>query len=429
MNYETENIEFKASYTDNIYKEIIAFANTEGGTLYIGVDNNGVACGINDIDDVYTRITNGVRDAIVPDITMFIRYELQKNDVIKISVSEGSNKPYYIKAKGLKPSGVYIRQGASCAPASTEQIRLMIRESDGDNYEEMRCAEQNLTFDEAKKAFRENDVVFSRKNYRALGITDSTGDMYTNMALIVSDQCNHTVKVAVYADESNTEFRDTKEFTGSVFEQLNETFSYLMLCNKKTSSIEGLKRFERYDYPSEAIREALLNALVHRDYSFSGSIIVNVNDAQMEFVSLGGLVSGLSTEDISSGISQPRNKNLANVFFRLHLIESYGTGIRRIFKMYEMSKIQPYIKVTDHTFTIVLPNMNYNKANEPQKLTNQEQTIIEYIRENGQITDKEIQDLLNVKRTRAYYLTRKMLDYGLITANGRGSNKKYILAV
>ena len=429
MNYETENIEFKASYTDNIYKEIIAFANTEGGTLYIGVDNNGVACGINDIDDVYTRITNGVRDAIVPDITMFIRYELQKNDVIKISVSEGSNKPYYIKAKGLKPSGVYIRQGASCAPASTEQIRLMIRESDGDNYEEMRCAEQNLTFDEAKKAFRENDVVFSRKNYRALGITDSTGDMYTNMALIVSDQCNHTVKVAVYADESNTEFRDTKEFTGSVFEQLNETFSYLMLCNKKTSSIEGLKRFERYDYPSEAIREALLNALVHRDYSFSGSIIVNVNDAQMEFVSLGGLVSGLSTEDISSGISQPRNKNLANVFFRLHLIESYGTGIRRIFKMYEMSKIQPYIKVTDHTFTIVLPNMNYNKANEPQKLTNQEQAIIEYIRKNGQITDKEIQDLLNVKRTRAYYLTRKMLDYGLITANGRGSNKKYILAV
>ena len=85
--------------------------------------------------------------------------------------------------------------------------------------------------------------------------------------------------------------------------------------------------------------------------------------------------------------------------------------------------------MTDHTFTVVMPNMNYNKANEPQKLTNQEQTIIEYIRENGQITDKEIQDLLNVKRTRAYYLTRKMLDYGLITANGRGSNKKYILAV
>ena len=123
MIFETENIEFKSQVTDDIYKEVIAFANTDGGIIYIGIDDNGNAIGIDNVDETYSRITNGIRDAIQPDITMFIKYNLQENKVVKISVSEGSYKPYYLKSKGLKPSGVYIRQGASSAPASTEQIR------------------------------------------------------------------------------------------------------------------------------------------------------------------------------------------------------------------------------------------------------------------------------------------------------------------
>ena len=112
MIFETENIEFKSQVTDDIYKEVIAFANTDGGIIYIGIDDNGNAIGIDNVDETYSRITNGIRDAIQPDITMFIKYNLQENKVVKISVSEGSYKPYYLKSKGLKPSGVYIRQGA-----------------------------------------------------------------------------------------------------------------------------------------------------------------------------------------------------------------------------------------------------------------------------------------------------------------------------
>ena len=109
MIFETENIEFKSQVTDDIYKEVIAFANTDGGIIYIGIDDNGNAIGIDNVDETYSRITNGIRDAIQPDITMFIKYNLQENKVVKISVSEGSYKPYYLKSKGLKPSGVYIR--------------------------------------------------------------------------------------------------------------------------------------------------------------------------------------------------------------------------------------------------------------------------------------------------------------------------------
>ena len=153
MQYESEHIEYKSQMVDDIYKEVIAFANTDGGVIYIGIDDQGHVTGIDNIDETYTRLTNGIRDAIHPDVTMFVRYVLQDNKVIRIEVGEGSYKPYYLKAKGMKPTGVYVRQGTSSVPASPEQIRQMIKESDGDTFEEMRSMEQELTFEAAQRAF------------------------------------------------------------------------------------------------------------------------------------------------------------------------------------------------------------------------------------------------------------------------------------
>ena len=289
--------------------------------------------------------------------------------------------------------------------------------------------EQELTFDSAKKAFDRYNVEFAPNKYRALGVTVQSEEMYSNLALVISDQCSHTTKVAVFADEANTKFRDSKEFGGSIFEQLDSTFAYLALCNKTTATFKGLERIEKVDYPEEALREALLNALVHRDYSFSGSIIINVNDKEIEFISIGGLLPGLSPDDIRSGISQPRNKNLADIFHRLHLIESYGTGIRKIYNLYANCFEQPRIEVTSNTFKIILPNMNRATAKESGTgITAQMQKILDYIDENGKITDLEIQDLLGLKKTRAFTLAKQMRDEGLIKVIGRGNEKKYIKA-
>ncbi len=428
MAFETENIEFKSEFTEDIYKEVIAFANTEGGVIYIGIDNDGNAVGIENVDANYTRITNGIRDAIMPDVTMFVKYTIQENKVVRITVGEGSYKPYYLKAKGLKPSGVYVRQGTSAVPASPDQIRAMIKESDGDTFETMRSLEQELTFESASRAFARYHIEFSSTKYRALGITAQGDELYTNLALLLSDQCAHTTKVAVFADEGNTKFRDSKEFGGSIFEQLENTFNYLMLCNKTTATFRGLDRIEKVDYPEEALREALLNALVHRDYSFSGSIIINVNDKKMEFISIGGLLPGLSPEDIRSGISQPRNKNLAAIFHRLHLIESYGTGIRRIFTLYENCPAQPKIEVTPNTFKIILPNMNRTTvAESTEGITAQMQKVLDYIVAHGQITDAELQDLLGLKKTRAFTLAKQMVEKGILHTFGRGSEKRYVI--
>ncbi len=427
MTFETENIEFKLQFTDEIYKEVIAFANTDGGVIYIGIDNAGNAVGINNVDENYTRITNGIRDAIMPDVTMFVKYTIQENRVARITVGEGSYKPYYLKSKGLKPSGVFVRQGTSSVPASPEQIRAMIKESDGDTFESMRSMEQELSFKSAKEAFKRYNIEFSKAKYRTLGITMQGDELYSNLALIISDQCAHTTKVAVFADEGNTKFRDSKEFGGSIFEQLDSTFAYLALCNRTTATFKGLERIEKVDYPEEALREALLNALVHRDYSFSGSIIINVNDKEMEFISIGGLLPGLSPDDIRSGISQPRNKNLADIFHRLHLIESYGTGIRKIYNLYASCPEQPRIEVTSNTFKIILPNMNRATAKEGVPVTTaQMKKILDYIEENGQITDIEIQELLGLKKTRAFTLAKQMRDEGLIRVVGRAAEKRYV---
>lgn len=432
MRFESEHVEYKSQMLEDLYKEVIAFANTDGGIIYIGIDDQGNLTGIDDVDDTYTRLTNGIRDAIQPDVTMFVRYVLQENKVIRIEVNEGSYKPYFLKSKGLKPSGVFVRQGASSVQASADQIRRMIKESDGDVFEEMRTVRQELTFEEAERAFHKYHVEFSEDKYIALGMRNIHDGQYTNLALLLSDQCQHTTKVAVFGDAANTTFKDAKEFSGSIFRQLDEGFAYLSLCNRTAAVFRGLERIEKSDYPADAVREALLNALVHRDYSFSGSIIININDACMEFISIGGLLPGLSAEDIRSGISQPRNRKLAEIFHRLRLIESYGTGIRKIFNLYRDHPVQPRIEVTPNTFKLMLPNMNAEASTvSPEtesakfSVTPQMKIVLDYLAEYGEMTDEEIQEILNVKKTRAYVIARQMSENGLIEIVGRGAAKKY----
>lgn len=421
MNSENERIEYKREYVDDIAKEVIAFANTDGGEIYVGVNDDGTPSPLADTDDTYTRITNCVRDSVAPDVTMFTKYTLN-DGAIKLDISEGSSKPYYLKSKGLKPSGVYIRQGASSVQASPEQIRQMIKLSDRDSFEELRSLDQELTFKSAAAAFEKHNIPFSEEKYKSLGIVNIHDGLFTNLGHIVSDQCSHTIKAAVFADEDNTSFIDHREFGGSVFSQIESAFEYIMLNNKTKSVFSGIDRIDKTDYPEEAIREALLNAVVHRDYGFSGSIIVNINSKCIDIISIGGLVPGLAEEDIMNGISQPRNRNLAEMFHRLKYIESYGTGIRKILSLYSDSSVKPSITVTPNSFRISLPNRNSGnvvKAAVPK----QYQAVIDYLNEHDSMTEDELQELLNIKRTRAYNLYKKMEAEGYIKVSGRGTRK------
>ncbi len=428
MNIENTSLEFKREYTQEIKYEIIAFANSRGGVIKIGVEDDGTVCGVKNISDTYLQLTNSVRDAISPDITMFVRYNITNDGVIEITVSEGTNKPYFIKEKGIKPTGIYVRQGTSSAPASWDQIRVMIKQTDGDKYEDLRSLEQNLTFHYAKNEFKIREMPFDETKYITLGIMkmDKT---YSNLGLLISDECKHTIKVAVFDGVEKKVFKSRKEFGGSILKQLRDVFDYLDLVNKTQSTFSGLDRIDKRDYNELIVREALVNAIVHREYSFSGSIIVNVYDNRMEFISLGGLVDGLSEDDIKSGISQTRNEKLANIFFRLKHIETYGYGLPNIFGDYENYIVKPEIKITDNAFVITLPNKKYyhdiDVAAPHIAPTGNQKAVINYIKENGYITRAECERILNVKQSRAYQILGEMLKSNLIIHSP--NNKKHYI--
>ena len=252
------------------------------------------------------------------------------------------------------------------------------------------------------------------------------------MGLLLSDQCKHTIKVAVFNGETQNVFQDRNEFTGSLFKQMHEVYSYIDFRNQKHSNFSGLKRIDKRDYPEVAIREALLNLIIHREYSYSASSFIRMYTDQIEFTSIGGLLKGITLEDIQLGISVCRNPKLANIFYRLKLIEAYGTGIQKILDSYSESKIKPQFVTTENAFKIILPNLNYQK----KSIKIMEDTIIydcpenkilEFAKTHTQFTRKDVQDTFNLSQTTCGRILNRMKEEGQISQHGKGKNTFYIL--
>lgn len=436
---ETEIVELKSIVMDDIKKEIIAFANCEGGTVYVGVADDGKVLGVENADECALQISNMVRDAVKPDVTMFIHYETLECDgkaVVAVNIQRGTNRPYYLAKKGLRPEGVYVRQGYSSVPATDTAIRQMIKETDGDSFENMRSINQALTFEATKKEFEKRNVVFGQPQMQTLKIVSADG-IYTNLGLLLSEQCPHTIKAAVFEGINQNVFKDRREFSCSLMQQLNEVYDYIDFHNQTHAKFRKLLRIDTRDYPEVAVREALLNTLVHRDYSFRASTLISIYDDRIEFVSIGGLLPGLELDDLMMGVSVCRNPHLANVFYRLQLIEAYGTGMKKIMGAYANALVQPKIKTTNNAFKIILPNVNFTpKAAEVHKdfekaadlaLDSNEEKVLQFLREHLMITRKETQTLLEVSQSTAGRILKAMVDSGRIKQIGGSRTTRYEL--
>ena len=431
---ESETVELKAIVVEDIKKEVIAFANCEGGKLYIGVQDDGTVSGVDNPDETSLQISNMVRDAIKPDLMMFLHYETVTVDgkkIVTVDIQQGTERPYYIAKKGLRPEGVYVRQGYSSVPATNTAIRRMIKETDGDHFEEIRSLEQNLTFESAKKVFAERNVKFGLTQMKTLGMVTQNG-VYTNLGLLLSDQCVHTIKAAVFQGTTQSEFKDRREFSGSLFRQMDEAYDFIDFRNQTHSTFDKLYRIDRRDYPETAVREALLNLLVHHEYSFRASTFISLYADRLEFTSIGGLVSGVSLKDITMGISVCRNSKLANVFYRLELIEAYGTGIIKIMEAYEGTGMTPQIETSDNAFKIILPNLNAIPEPARQMQVNPEkgtleEKVIALTNQRGFITRKEIEILLGIGQSSCGRLLKKMIENDLLIQEGKGKNTHYCL--
>mgnify|MGYP002766013480 CR=1 FL=1 len=427
---ETEIIEFKREFVNDLNKEVIAFANTNGGEIFIGIDDDGKVVGLNDIENVELQCVNHISNTIKPDISMFVKYErviTDSKEVLKITVNKGSMSPYYIASKGIRPEGVYVRHGTASVPATETAIVSMIKETTGDSFEETRSLNQNLTFVQAEQEFINAGLPFAKAQKRSLGVI-GRDDCYTNLGLLLSDQCEHKIKFAVFEGTEKEVFKDRHEFSGSLFRQLDDLTKMLDKHNKLSSpKIEGIKRTDVRDYPVEAIREAILNAFIHRDYGLGGYTLVSVFDDRIEIVSLGGLMRGVEMNDIMLGVSYLRNKRLAEIFYRLHFIEAYGTGISKIKKSYERSKKQPIFECSSNAFKVTLPNTSLKTNDIKIEQDDREILILDLIRKKGEIGRTDVEKLLNVSTPTANRILTNMVQAGKIKRTGSARNIKYSL--
>jgi ATP-dependent DNA helicase RecG len=174
------------------------------------------------------------------------------------------------------------------------------------------------------------------------------------------------------------------------------------------------------------LREALLNALAHRDYAFSASTLISIFDDRIEFVSMGGLPRGITMDDILLGISVQRNANLANVLYRLKLIEAYGTGIPKMMRSYEDCAEKPLIQVTDNAFKITLPDRNISKNNSVAAgFSENEKSILALFSESSTIARKDVETALTVSQAMAVRLLKELVDKGAIKTVGNGKQRRY----
>lgn len=421
MKRENNNLEFKRELTDSIIKEIIAFCNTNGGTIILGYDDNGKAIGLENAKEDLDKLSSKINDIIEPSVNFLVssRIEIAENkEIIVIEVLRGTSKPYYMKSKGMTVAGVFVRQGATVQHATRETIREMIIESAGISFEKNISINQNLTFEYASKVFKDKKIAFGNLEKKNLGLINRD-NKYTNLALLISDQCMYSIKLARYKNNTKLEFLDSREFVGeSILSQLEKVYEYLMLNNYKSSKIDGIERIDQYEYPKNSLREILCNIITHRDYEINGSNLIHIFNDRIEFLSLGGLVNGLTVEDIRLGGSASRNPKLVNIFHRLNFVEAYGTGIPRMYEEYKTSVTSPEIKIAPNSFLVILPKINLKK---------EYILVIEYLKQNIKGTRENFEVILNLGKSATITILNQMLEKNIIEKIGFSKNVVYKL--
>jgi ATP-dependent DNA helicase RecG len=309
--------------------------------------------------------------------------------------------------------------------ATREHIRQMIKDNGMGHFISDLSIKQNLTFDYADTIFAEKDVAFNKQHKQTLGLIRPDG-RFSNLALILSDQCPYTTKAAIFEGTNKGKFKDRKEFSGSLFKQIDDVLAYLHVFNRVSGTFEGAYRIDHPDYPDVTLREAYVNALIHRDYYVEGSVLVSMFDDRLEFMSLGGIMPGVTYDLMLMGVSVTRNEKLAQIFYRLKIIEAFGTGIPRIFAAYEKSVVKPEIPVVDGGFIIRLPNQNYGLQKARATKSEREQRLLDFFN-TMEFTKEDAAKILGMSVNGTYKFLVRMSEKGLLNAKKDG--KRWVYSV
>ena len=414
---ETKAIEFKETITNTFLKTVSAFSNYDGGKILFGMDDDGNVKGLADVKQSCLDIENKINDSISPqpDYTL----EIQNNDkTITLTVNSGAQKPYLCKSKAYK------RNDTATIEVDTLEFSRLILEGRNIRFEELPCKDQKLSFEILCHKLKESIQIetFNQDTLRTLNLYDSVNG-YNNAAGLLADK-NHFPGIDIVKFGENISIIQKR----ATFENISVLDAYEKSLDVfrdyyQYEEIQGADRKRIEKVPEAAYREAIANALIHRAWDVESQIRVLMFDDRIEIISPGGLPSGITEEEYFSGkISVLRNRNLANVFYRLGFVEIFGTGITRIKQLYEEGLRKPDFEVSENTIQIVLPVFEKN-----MNLTEDEKTIYKILSRTMLKPISEIAPYVPFGKSKTTQLLKDMGQKGVIKVEGRGRGTKYII--
>ena len=444
QNGEGKNLEYKVELpkSSTLAKTIIAFSNTGGGKLIIGVNDQGEIIGLNpDInifelkDKVASIVYETCYPTVLPDIyTTTVDEQL----LLIIEVYRGNLLPYYLKSKG-KNEGVYIRVGATNRKASLDNILELERQRMNISFDQEANREvdfDSLNFSSIEDRFLQSGKALDHSVMKNLKLViEDNGVLYpSNGLLILLGKFEHVkMKCSRFKGTTMDVFLDRKEYGGNIFVQLENAEKFIKNHISLSSEIKGLQREDQYEIPIEAIRESLVNAIVHRDYSNDGrDIKIGIYDDLVNVVSPGGFPSTITQEDILEGRSEIRNKVIARVFKELNYIEQWGSGIRRIKSSCKARGLkEPEIIEKGDFVDVNLYRSLIAREEHTSKLpisSEYEELIVEYLKSSqNKITTKEAQVILGLGERRSREVLKVLIEKGVLERVGRTTNTYYCL--
>jgi len=411
QNTETNRIENKEQLNEDFEQEVIAFLNyKEGGIIYVGINKNGQVVGVENTDLTQLQIKDRIKNNIQPstlglfDVTV---ETIENKEVIKVIISSGTEKPYYLRKKGRTPEGCYIRIGSSKERMTERMIEEMFARRIKNSLKEIESPRQDLTFRQLKIHYEGNGMILNDNFARNLNLLTDEGK-YNYNAYLLADENNISIKLVKYLGTSKMELIENQEYGYCcLITATQRILDRLTAENTVYAKIEynGRKEVEMID--SKALKEAVINAMVHSDYTLTTTPIIELYSDRIEITSGGGLPQGLSQEEFLEGVTAPRNKELIRVFKDVDLIENIGSGVLRILDAYDKS----CFKFMDHFLRVSFKykenpfeyenNTPKNGTisgvlNDVKNITDNEQIIINIIIENSNISQKEISDISKI---------------------------------
>ena len=414
---ETRTIEFKETVTNTFLKTVSAFSNYSGGMILFGIDDNGKVKGLSDVKQSCLDIENKINDSICPQPNYTL--EIQPDQTIKLLVKSGVQKPYLYKSKAYK------RNDTATIEVDILELSRLILEGKNIRYEELRCKDQELSFETLYCKLREHIQIhtFNQDTLKTLNLYDDDNG-YNNTAGLLADK-NHFPGIDIVKFGENISIiqkRSTFENISilEVYEKAIEVFRDYY----QYEVIQGADRKKMEKIPEAAFREAIANALIHRVWDVDSQIRVSMFDDRIEIVSPGGLPSGITEEEYLSGkLSVLRNRNLANVFYRLGFVEIFGMGITRIKQLYAEALIKPDFEVSENAIKIMLPVFEKNAD-----LTEDEIIIYKLLSKTMLKPISEVAPYVPFGKSKTTKLLKEMCQKGVITVEGKGKSTKYIIS-